>query len=74
MARPSFSNPLSCVLTRQINDNVNYCKRLVNSRLETSDNMYRKDLLSHYGCVNAIEFSKQGDLIVSGWLIKQLIN
>ncbi|XP_053641546.1 DDB1- and CUL4-associated factor 5 isoform X3 [Cherax quadricarinatus] len=35
-------------------------------RLDTSKNLYRKDLYAHYGCVNAIEFSKEGDLLVSG--------
>lgn len=66
MARPSDSNPLSYLIARQIDDKVDYCKRLVNARFENSDNLFRKDLLSHYGCVNAIEFSNQGDLLVSG--------
>ncbi|XP_042859768.1 dentin sialophosphoprotein-like isoform X1 [Penaeus japonicus] len=35
-------------------------------RLNSSRNLYRKDLYAHYGCVNAIEFSKEGDLLVSG--------
>lgn len=35
-------------------------------RLDSSRNLYRKDLYAHYGCVNAIEFSKEGDLLVSG--------
>ena len=25
-----------------------------------------QDLLAHYGCVNAVEFSEDGDLMVSG--------
>lgn len=45
---------------------MDYCKRLVDERLDKSRNLFRKDLLSHYGCVNAIEFLKDGDLIVSG--------
>ncbi|KAK7079703.1 DDB1- and CUL4-associated factor 5 [Halocaridina rubra] len=35
-------------------------------RLNTSRNLYRKDLYAHYGCVNAIEFSNEGNLLVSG--------
>ncbi|XP_071545634.1 uncharacterized protein [Panulirus ornatus] len=35
-------------------------------RLDTSKNLYRKNLYAHYGCVNAIEFSREGDLLVSG--------
>ncbi|XP_015120228.1 DDB1- and CUL4-associated factor 5 [Diachasma alloeum] len=66
MVRPSYSNPISCFLSRQVEDRVDYCKRLVDERLDKSKNLFRKDLLSHYGCVNAIEFLKDGDLIVSG--------
>ena len=81
MARPSVSNPLSCLVARQIDDKVDHCKRLVNSRFNTSENLFRRDLLSHYGCVNAIEFSNQGDLLVSGgddrrvllWKVEQAI-
>ncbi|XP_050454385.1 DDB1- and CUL4-associated factor 5 isoform X2 [Cataglyphis hispanica] len=81
MAHPSESSALSYVLARQIDDRLDYCRRLVNARFENSENLYRKDLLSHYGCVNAIEFSNQGDLLVSGgddrrvllWRVEQAI-
>lgn len=66
MARPSTRNPLNCYLRRQIDDRTNHCKRLVSARIDNSENLFRKDLLSHYGCVNAIEFSPQGDLLISG--------
>lgn len=65
-AYPSECSALSYVTARQIDDSVNYCRSLINTRFENSENLYRKDLLSHYGCVNAIEFSNQGDLLVSG--------
>ncbi|XP_068222264.1 DDB1- and CUL4-associated factor 5 isoform X2 [Palaemon carinicauda] len=35
-------------------------------RLDSSRDLYHKDLYAHYGCVNAIEFSASGDLLVSG--------
>ncbi|XP_076063729.1 uncharacterized protein LOC143038430 [Oratosquilla oratoria] len=35
-------------------------------RMDVARNLYRKDLYAHYGCVNAIEFSKEGELLVSG--------
>ncbi|XP_070157104.1 DDB1- and CUL4-associated factor 5 [Polyergus mexicanus] len=81
MAHPSECSALSYVLARQIDDRLDYCRRLVNARFENSENLYRKDLLSHYGCVNAIEFSNQGDLLVSGgddrrvllWRVEQAI-
>ena len=28
--------------------------------------LYRKDLFGHYGCVNAVEFSHDGQWLVSG--------
>lgn len=80
MDYPSECSALSYVLARQIDDKVNYCRSLVDARFENSENLYRKDLLSHYGCVNAIEFSNQGDLLVSGktfdliYLASQKIN
>ncbi|XP_072762510.1 uncharacterized protein [Anoplolepis gracilipes] len=81
MAHPSECSALSYVIARQIDDRHDYCRRLVNARFENSENLYRKDLLSHYGCVNAIEFSNQGDLLVSGgddrrvllWKVEQAI-
>ncbi|XP_020284071.1 DDB1- and CUL4-associated factor 5 isoform X2 [Pseudomyrmex gracilis] len=81
MAHPSVSNALSYVLARQIDDKVDYCRRLISTRFENSENLFKKDLLSHYGCVNAIEFSNQGDLLVSGgddrrvllWRVEQAI-
>ncbi|XP_031786381.1 DDB1- and CUL4-associated factor 5 isoform X1 [Nasonia vitripennis] len=59
-------NPISYMIARQIDDKVDYCKALLDSRLSNAQNLFRKDLYSHYGCVNAIEFSKEGDLLISG--------
>lgn len=33
---------------------------------DSAKNLYQKDLVAHYGCVNAIEFSDEGDLLFSG--------
>ncbi|KAG0721405.1 DDB1- and CUL4-associated factor 5 [Chionoecetes opilio] len=38
----------------------------LSQRLNASKNLYSKDLYAHYGCVNAIEFSNEGDYLVSG--------
>ncbi|CAH4036891.1 DDB1- and CUL4-associated factor 5 isoform X1 [Pieris brassicae] len=40
--------------------------RLFNKRLLAAKNLYRRDLVCHFGCVNAIEFSSNGELLVSG--------
>lgn len=39
---------------------------LFSNRLKAAKNLYRKDLLCHFGCVNAIEFSSNGEILVSG--------
>ena len=35
-------------------------------RLAKAKSLFRRDLKSHYGCVNAIEFSNDGHYILSG--------
>ncbi|KAJ8683820.1 hypothetical protein QAD02_019612 [Eretmocerus hayati] len=59
-------NPLTYILRRQIDEKKNYCKKLIDARFANAQNLFRKNLYSHYGCVNAIEFSNQGDLLISG--------
>ncbi|XP_064489573.1 DDB1- and CUL4-associated factor 5-like [Ornithodoros turicata] len=41
-------------------------KKTIRERYDLSTNLFRKDLYAHYGCVNAIEFSTDGDWLVSG--------
>lgn len=70
-SRPSPSprgpNPLVHLIARQSGDNViNFRKNLYRERMNISKNLYRKDLVSHFGCVNAIEFSSEGELLISG--------
>ena len=43
-------------------------------RLDQISNLYQKDLYAHYGCVNAIEFSNEGDLLISGLYLKKIFN
>jgi hypothetical protein len=69
----NLCNPLGYILNRQINDRINYCKELVDARFSGAQNLFRKDLYSHYGCINAIEFSKEGDLLVSGESIYRIL-
>lgn len=40
--------------------------KLFKDRLSISKNLFKRDLLAHFGCVNAIEFSKEGDWLISG--------
>lgn len=41
---------------------------LFKDRLSMSKNLFKKDLVAHFGCVNAIEFSEEGDWLISGEL------
>ncbi|XP_071453921.1 DDB1- and CUL4-associated factor 5 [Hetaerina americana] len=66
MALPSPSNPVNYIFNRQYKDKYLLSKSLLRERLGHARNLYRKDLLAHYGCVNAIEFSNEGELLVSG--------
>lgn len=66
MAKPSPSNPLGYIVSREYVKKSGFSKRLIRERLNCARSLFRKDLLAHYGCVNAIEFSNRGDLLVSG--------
>lgn len=39
---------------------------LFHTVLQRSDSLYKKTLLAHYGCINALEFSPDGSFFVSG--------
>lgn len=66
MAGPSVINPLKSIVERQYSDTLVIKNRIFKERLAKAKNFYRKDLFAHYGCVNAIEFSTEGELLVSG--------
>lgn len=72
MAKPSPLNPLGYITRRQYNDRVNIKRDLFTNRMTLARSLFRKDLLAHYGCVNAIEFSNQGDLLASGMYLSQI--
>ncbi|KAF8770636.1 DDB1- and CUL4-associated factor 5 like protein [Argiope bruennichi] len=46
---------------------------MINRRLDFSKCLYSKDLFAHYGCVNAIEFSNNGEWLVSGGDDKRIL-
>ncbi|XP_022909763.1 DDB1- and CUL4-associated factor 5 [Onthophagus taurus] len=66
MASSSDINPINYIIKQQYNDSARIREKLFKERLRNAKNLYRKDLLAHYGCVNAIEFSEEGNLLVSG--------
>lgn len=63
------SNIIDSIFRREIGrhpSSEDFRSRLFKNRLGISRNLYKKDLLNHYGCVNAIEFSEDGNWLVSG--------
>ncbi|XP_055853379.1 DDB1- and CUL4-associated factor 5 [Episyrphus balteatus] len=46
---------------------------LFRERLRLARNLYKFDLIAHYGCVNAIEFSNGGDFLASGGDDKRIL-
>ena len=39
---------------------------IIDENIEYTNKFYYKDLLGHYGCVNTVEFSNDGNLMISG--------
>lgn len=47
-------------------DTETFRANLFTKRLSVAKNLYKNDIVCHYGCVNAIEFSKEGKYLISG--------
>jgi len=59
-------NAVGYLYYREYNDSLNIQKRILNSRLNSANSLHSKNLLAHFGCVNAIEFSNGGEYLASG--------
>ncbi|KAL7301518.1 hypothetical protein TKK_0005952 [Trichogramma kaykai] len=66
MPDKSSFNTAKFVFNRQFNNKTNHQNLIMDARLHYSKNLFKKNLYSHYGCVNAVEFSKDGELLISG--------
>ncbi|XP_052743960.1 DDB1- and CUL4-associated factor 5 [Bicyclus anynana] len=62
----NISNPLPYITKRECGLLSDLRTEIFNKRLFAAKNLYRRDLVCHFGCVNAIEFSNNGELLVSG--------
>ncbi|XP_071079698.1 DDB1- and CUL4-associated factor 5-like isoform X1 [Haliotis cracherodii] len=62
------TNPLPFLCRRELGpDDSQLGHSLLRKRISVANNLYRRDLKAHYGCVNAIEFSHGGgEWITSG--------
>ena len=61
-----MSNILDLIHKRQSGTRTRVEDIFIRGKWMNDKNLYKKDLLSHFGCVNAVEFSDDGDLMVSG--------
>ncbi|XP_033106360.1 DDB1- and CUL4-associated factor 5-like [Anneissia japonica] len=58
---------LSYHQNRQITDDLQFTSQFLSRRFASSEGLFRKNLMGHFGCINAIEFSnKGGNFLASG--------
>lgn len=62
----NITNPFVYIAKRESGLLSDLKTELFTKRLNAAKNLYRRDLVCHFGCVNAIEFSSNGELLVSG--------
>ncbi|XP_046689267.1 DDB1- and CUL4-associated factor 5-like [Homalodisca vitripennis] len=63
----SISNTVGYLFNREYSDSPNALKQnILSVRLNKAKSLYSKNLLAHFGCVNAIEFSNGGEFLASG--------
>jgi len=61
------SNTCTILHQRGIQQNCASPYKLISNKLDRkTELLYKRDLLAHYGCVNAVEFSNNGEFLVSG--------
>lgn len=62
----NFVSPVPCLIRRELGLLKDFKNFYFDKRLKTAKSLYRRDFVCHYGCVNAIEFSSNGEFLVSG--------
>ncbi|VVC90567.1 unnamed protein product, partial [Leptidea sinapis] len=62
----SITSPVPYIAKREYGLVYDIRSQLFKNRLNAAKNLFRRDLVCHFGCVNAIEFSRNGELLVSG--------
>jgi len=61
-----MSGVLQYLQRRELGSKFREDKIFVREKLASDQHLHKKDLLAHFGCVNAVEFSAEGSLLVSG--------
>ncbi|XP_049877972.1 DDB1- and CUL4-associated factor 5 [Pectinophora gossypiella] len=62
----NVASPIPYLTNRELGLLPDLRAQFFNNRLNVARNLFRRDLVCHFGCVNAIEFSSNGELLVSG--------
>ncbi|GIX69582.1 DDB1- and CUL4-associated factor 5 [Caerostris extrusa] len=65
-SKPGFMSGINYLDNLQYHGKPYSNMQMIDRRLQFSKYLYSKDLYAHYGCVNAIEFSNNGEWLVSG--------
>uniref|UniRef100_A0A2A4JCA2 Uncharacterized protein n=1 Tax=Heliothis virescens TaxID=7102 RepID=A0A2A4JCA2_HELVI len=65
----NIANPVSYLNRREYGLIPDIKSQFFNKRLNAAKNLYRRELVCHFGCVNAIEFSSNGELLVSDLML-----
>jgi len=61
-----MSSVLHFIQKRELGSRFREDKIFIREKLAVDEHLHKKDLLAHFGCVNAVEFSGEGSLLVSG--------
>ena len=67
------TNVLKMLSMRQLGSRQIVEEMWIRDKWRHDSHLHRQDLLAHYGCVNAVEFSHDGDLMVSGGDDKRIL-
>lgn len=68
MDTKSKMNMCKALYRREIQDSVSFHKLICDRHNMKDELLYKRNLIAHFGCVNAIEFSNNGQFLVSGVL------
>ena len=73
MPRKKSQSVVDFLFERETSKDVLLRRRFVSDRLAHRSTLYKKNLMGHYGCVNAIEFSNSGgNFLASGKCIQRI--
>lgn len=66
---PRNINPANFLMNRETNGKSQLKDRFFQDRLAAADNLHHKTLTGHSGIVNSMEFTRDGQLLISGKML-----